>query len=620
MTPVTHALTSALLHFIWQGIAVGLLLWITLFVLRRNSANSRYAASCIALAVLALAPVMTGWMAYQPESAASGISSAASIGSAPGFLRSAGSVAPVITESLKGIDVWILPLWVTGVLIFALRLAWAGGHASSLRRHGEEAEAAILSLVASLAERAGVKGSIRVLMSSIAEMPSVVGWIRPVLLLPAAVVVGLTPQQLEAVIAHELAHIRRKDYLVNILQSVVETLLFYHPAVWWVSSRIRDEREICCDDLAVAVSGDAVCYARALAHLERMRVFKPSLAMGSAKGPLFHRIQRLLAVEAREQGPSRWSCAVGLLAAVFYLGFHLPWASSAPGPGMEFQSSLQVSVLPPLPVQAQSQVVAPLPLVEPLPVVPPVQPLAPSPPTVAQAAELRSLAELELAQARWVLLRGGLVIMRGGLADEAAAKAVQGTMPGDLLWFELGGKTYVTQDKETLDRLQALSGESPDKLPGIAEKARAQVETLQTRLRNVDLLVKERLLQARQADDFQVSVDELRANVEHVQKQLEMLQASPQRRMADALRAQQEVVRRIEEIQKHSSEQKERQQEALRRRDELEREVEEVQKRLLEQKKLQQETIRLRDELNRTDDRVRELLQETVRSGKAQAR
>src|SRR4026207_1178121 len=256
MTPVTQTLTAALIHFVWQGIVVGLLLWIALFLLRKHSANARYAAGCIALGVLALSPLMTGWMVYQPDPQVSEISGARSAGQSVGLLLSAGSsVAPAMTESLKRMDGWILPLWVIGVLIFALRLAWAGGHASSLRRHGKEADAAILSLVESLAERSGVKATIRVLMSSIAEMPSVVGWIRPVILLPAAVVVGLTPQQLEAIIAHELAHIRRQDYFVNILQTVVETLLFYHPAVWWVSSRIRYEREICCDDLAVDACG-----------------------------------------------------------------------------------------------------------------------------------------------------------------------------------------------------------------------------------------------------------------------------------------------------------------------------------------------------------------------------
>ena len=96
-----------------------------------------------------------------------------------------------------------------------------------------------------------------------------VGWLNPVVLLPASALSGLTPTQIEALLAHELAHVRRHDYLVNLLQSVVETLLFYHPAVWWVSAHVRAEREHCCDDLAVAVC-DRLVYVTALADLAAM--------------------------------------------------------------------------------------------------------------------------------------------------------------------------------------------------------------------------------------------------------------------------------------------------------------------------------------------------------------
>lgn len=123
--------------------------------------------------------------------------------------------------------------------------------------------------------------------------------------LPAATVLGLTPQQLEAVLAHELAHILRYDFLVNMLQTVAETLLFYHPAVWWASARIRQERELCCDDLAVETCGDALCYARALTRSERLRVTTPSLALGSAGGPLLYRIQRLAGDAGWQRGPSK---------------------------------------------------------------------------------------------------------------------------------------------------------------------------------------------------------------------------------------------------------------------------------------------------------------------------
>src|SRR4030095_13888079 len=113
--------------------------------------------------------------------------------------------------------------------------------------------------------------SVHVVESIAVEVPTVIGWMRPVILLPVAAVAALTPAQVEAILAHELAHIRRHDYAVNLLQTTAETLLFYHPAVWWISKRIRAEREHCCDDVAVRVCGDAVSYAHALAELEAWR-------------------------------------------------------------------------------------------------------------------------------------------------------------------------------------------------------------------------------------------------------------------------------------------------------------------------------------------------------------
>ena len=122
-----------------------------------------------------------------------------------------------------------------------------------------------------LSRRLHIGRAITLLESALVDVPTVIGWLKPVVLLPASALAGLSPQQLEAILAHELAHIRRHDYLVNLLQTLVETVLFYHPAVWWLSRRIRIERENCCDDLAVSLCGDPVAYAQALADLEALR-------------------------------------------------------------------------------------------------------------------------------------------------------------------------------------------------------------------------------------------------------------------------------------------------------------------------------------------------------------
>src|SRR5206468_7636590 len=130
-------------------------------------------------------------------------------------------------------------------------------------------------------DRLGVAGAVRVLASAMARVPSTVGWHRPVILLPVSALTALTPGQIEMIVAHELAHIRRRDYLVNLMQTAIEILLFYHPAVWWLSREIRQEREHCCDDVAVAICGDPLVYARALTEIEALRSSPPQLAMAA---------------------------------------------------------------------------------------------------------------------------------------------------------------------------------------------------------------------------------------------------------------------------------------------------------------------------------------------------
>jgi len=492
MTSLTEALSTALLHFVWQGIAGGAVFGVVLLLWRKNSADSRYVASCIVLAALALAPVITFGIAYQTAAVPmrtsvdeSGTRSVFGVSPLPG---------PLPEKLLGSLDSWILPLWAAGVLAFTLRLAWAGGHASSLRRHGVKADPSMDATIAGLADRLGIRRKLRVLISPVAEVPAVVGWIRPMILLPAAVVVGLTPQQLESLLAHELAHIRRYDYFVNILQMIVETFLFYHPVVWWVSSRIRYERELCCDDLAVRSCGNALSYARALAQLEKLRLVAPSLAMGSANGPLFHRIQRLLGSPKYEQVPSKLACAVGLLAGLLCLGWFMTARAQQPEllPPLEELTPVEQAVAPlpvpappspPLPPSAPTAAapqspVAPLAPLSPTPASPPapalpapqgITPLpapaaTPAPPTPS-ASLLALLSVLQTfspsQESHWVLFRGNAVITRGNAADEEQAKKARGTLAGDLLWFQVDGKAFITQDKDVMDRLQVADSGIP---------------------------------------------------------------------------------------------------------------------------------------------------------------
>jgi beta-lactamase regulating signal transducer with metallopeptidase domain len=327
VTAITHAISAALLHFAWEGLLIALLLWIALAILRNGSARHRYFVSCAALGIMTVLPVVTAWFLYRPPTAAdmSGQVVIWPQSASPSALPEAASLA----ASIATVESWTLPVWFLGVLVFAIRLILISRHVAELQRQGEPAGAPLIDTITHLAQRMRVRGPLRVLISRLTDTLCVVGWLRPVILLPAATLLSLSVEQLETVLAHELAHIRRRDYLVNLLQTASETLLFYHPAVWWVSARIRHERELCCDDMVVAVCGDAIGYARALTKFERLRMIAPELAMSGTGGSLLYRIRRLTGMP-HEEAPSKAPAVVSLVLAIVCFAISPHWASGQP--------------------------------------------------------------------------------------------------------------------------------------------------------------------------------------------------------------------------------------------------------------------------------------------------
>jgi len=189
----------------------------------------------------------------------------------------------------------LVTIWLVTSLVLSLRLAggwlclqffsrWGTAAAGRIWREGLVRASRLVPL----------RRTVRLFESGWARAPVAVGWLRPVILVPAGLLTGLTPQQVEALLMHELIHIRRYEYLINLLQSVAETLLFYHPATWWISHQVRTEREYLCDDLTVALCGDSVGYARALATVEEQRSLVYSLGMAASSHPLLTRIARLV--------------------------------------------------------------------------------------------------------------------------------------------------------------------------------------------------------------------------------------------------------------------------------------------------------------------------------------
>lgn len=278
--PWTQALAWSLIHFLWQGALLGVVAAGILFLLRGGRPATRYVAACLLLGLMALSPGATFLV----------------------LLPKGGAGLAVVAASAPGLREWLQPwlpsilgVWAAGLALLGLRLAGGLWMVHRLRTVDVFlCPAEWHQVLSRLSRQLGLTRTVRLLRSARVEVPMVAGWIRPVVLLPFAAFTQLDPAQLEAILVHELAHVRRHDFLVNLLQACIESLLFYHPAVWWLSSRIREERELCCDDAAVGLCRDPLGYARALTLLEGSRVAAPQLALSSHGGALMRRIQRLL--------------------------------------------------------------------------------------------------------------------------------------------------------------------------------------------------------------------------------------------------------------------------------------------------------------------------------------
>jgi bla regulator protein blaR1 len=316
-----RTLAWTLLHFVWQGAAVAALLAGILAFVRR--ADKRYAVSVAALALMIVAPVVTFTMLWKSAPAASSASVHAY--AAPDMAASASHRMASGFHSLAAIQpqaappdvlLWFVQLWFAGVLLLSLRNAGGFILVEHLRRREvKDVTAELRERCLALQKRLGIDRAIRYCECLRLDAPAVIGWFRPVVLLPVMALTGLSEGQLEIVIAHELAHIRRFDSFVNLFQIAAETLLFYHPAIWWVNRKIRAERENCCDDLAVTTCGNAVEYARALATMEEWRA-TPMFAMGANRGSLTARVGRLLGVGTLGSRVRSSGLAVGLLCMV----------------------------------------------------------------------------------------------------------------------------------------------------------------------------------------------------------------------------------------------------------------------------------------------------------------
>lgn len=322
---ITHEWMEAIgwtvAHSLWQGMLVALAAGLFVKISGSRSARLNYGVHCAALGAVLLwagwtftarAPSHADEMAL-PGTAAPQATTMAGIGTGA-------EGAPPLPSNSSGMDwaavmPWVGLLWIVGALAMSLRLGFAAVWIQRLRASAapwEDSE--WQERFRNWKEELGIHQAARLCESALAGTPAVIGHFKPLVLLPAAILTRLSPDQLEAVILHELMHIRRNDYLVNLLQTACETVFFFNPAVWWISRSIRVEREHCCDELAAARHGSRLDYAKALLRLEELRFGGENLmAMAAGGGSLRVRVMRLLRPESAGPRAPGWSAVASIL-------------------------------------------------------------------------------------------------------------------------------------------------------------------------------------------------------------------------------------------------------------------------------------------------------------------
>lgn len=329
-TEIIEALGWTLIHSLWQGALIAIVLTILLLFMRHNSAQVKYFISFVALFGLIVWSAATFVRSYQYAKEKTVLRE--NIISSPGYIRTIlkqelasqanAEKQEKVTLNLQMVKLrgffqrnfnMICSLWIIGLMILSFRLI---GGFLYLRRIRTSNLIAIdkewMDKLNELADKLQIRRKIKAFFSPYIHTPLTVGSLKPVLLFPVTVFTGFSTKEIEAIIAHELAHIIRHDYFFNFLQSILEIFFFYNPAVWIISSQIRNERENSCDNIAIELTGDKVAFAKALAGVQfyQMEQEKLALAFSSSNGSILSRIKRL-----QKKVPMKTNFIEGLTAA-----------------------------------------------------------------------------------------------------------------------------------------------------------------------------------------------------------------------------------------------------------------------------------------------------------------
>ncbi|PQO31608.1 M56 family metallopeptidase [Blastopirellula marina] len=354
-SPVAMKLTFVLLHFLWQALLLVCLWRLAAALLKLRTAEARYLGSLLTLVLMAACPIVTFLLLdagklpstdHLPEIASSlvavppshvGVEKLAALPAdqtalaAPAKSASIAAATPLTTTwVVTTCQPYLMLVWLTGILVLGARICLSYLGTLWLRSVGlTQVESQVLVKFSEIAQRLNILQLPPIAYSSRITQAMTVGLMRPMVLLPVAWMTEITPDVLEAVLAHELAHVRRRDLWINFLQRVMETVFFYHPAVWMVSAEVRRERESCCDEMAIEVTGQRLDYAKSLHEVayRQLAGSSPSLAipfLGQRPGELLGRVRRILGISTPKVGER--SLPAGLMLVVAPLSL---WAISA---------------------------------------------------------------------------------------------------------------------------------------------------------------------------------------------------------------------------------------------------------------------------------------------------
>lgn len=317
---ILQAFGWTVVHSLWQGFLIALVLGIYLYQKPTENARRRYFAGFVSLASILAASFITFFVVLDhPES---GLAFFAE-GEAIELFELGQSLPLTFAERLNENMPLIVLAWLIGMAFFLLKMMGGLLYVQRLKhRQLAAVPAKWIAVLDDLKSEIGLSTPVRLSASALVKVPIVVGWLKPVILMPLGAVNQLTVEQVEAILAHELAHIARYDYVMNLVQAFMEVVFYFNPAVWWISANIRIERENCCDDLAVQLCGNPFNYARALVSLQEMHQASPAFALSFAKGKnqLLNRIRRILKQPHKNSNAMEKFSIIGLvLAAVIML-------------------------------------------------------------------------------------------------------------------------------------------------------------------------------------------------------------------------------------------------------------------------------------------------------------